>query len=162
MLAHAGLSFTDVALSIGTVGGHDAHSGEIESLRRRLRLAETDLASCRRAIDGYKVMVKELQSQVASANPRGKEVNLRRPLERHSVPAGTRNTSRVTGSGIGPLHSDVPQSGHTHRATVCPLSAVRWNDRGWVPARWKASAATTIAIENALPVRRWHSVQWQI
>jgi hypothetical protein len=81
MLAHAGLSFTDVALSIGTVGGHDAHSGEIESLRRRLRLAETDLASSRRAIDEYKVMVKELQSQVTSASPRGKEVNLRRPLE---------------------------------------------------------------------------------
>jgi len=66
---------------------------------------------------------------------------------------GTRSASRVVGSGFGPLQIHVPQSGQTHRVTVRPLSALRWSERGWVPAKWKAVPATTSAIENALPVR---------
>jgi len=79
-----------------------------------------------------------------------------------SVPA--RTTRRSPGDaepGSEPLQIDVPHSGQTHRVKVRPLSAVRWIGRGSVPVSANASVIMTSPMENALPVRRWHSVQWQ-
>jgi hypothetical protein len=77
MLAAAGLSFTDVALSIGKAGGHPGHSGEVERLRRQLVLAEVDLDVCRKEIEDYKQKLKQLQGERSRA---GSATNLRRSL----------------------------------------------------------------------------------
>jgi hypothetical protein len=64
--------------------------------------------------------------------------------------------------GSGPLQTHVPHSGQNHLVEVRPLSAVRWIGRGSAPERLNASVVVTSPIENALPVRRWQSVQWQV
>jgi hypothetical protein len=46
-----------------------------------------------------------------------------------------------------------PHSGHTHRDTLRPLSAV-WSIARGSPVRWKACASINIAMENALLVKR--------
>jgi hypothetical protein len=73
------------------------------------------------------------------------------------VPARTRTAD--PGCGAPLIHE--PHSGQTQRVTTFPLSAVFWSGRGAPLVRWKASPGTTIAIEKALLVRRWQSVQWQ-
>jgi hypothetical protein len=81
-----------------------------------------------------------------------------------SVPA--RTATKPPGAavpGFAPLQTQAPHSAQTHRVTVRPLSAVRWKDRGSTPAKKRhASAATTTADENALPVSRWQAVQWHV
>jgi hypothetical protein len=77
MLADAGLSFIDLALSIGKAGGHPGHSGEVERLRRQLVLAEVDLDVCRKEIEDYKQQLKQLQCERSRA---GSATNLRRSL----------------------------------------------------------------------------------
>jgi hypothetical protein len=65
--------------------------------------------------------------------------------------------------GFAPLQTHVPHPAQIHRVTVRPLSAVRSKARGSAPVvKRHASAATTIAEEKALPVSRWHTVQWQV
>jgi hypothetical protein len=80
MLAGAGLSFTDVAQSIGKTGGHSGHSAEIDSLRRRLRGAETDLSMSRHEIKAYKEKLEQLQRQVAAVRSQRRGTNLKRSL----------------------------------------------------------------------------------
>jgi hypothetical protein len=80
MLANAGLSFTDVAQSIGKTDGHSGHSAEVDSLRQRLRVAETDIVICRHEIKAYKEKLKRLQRQVAAVRSQGGGRNLKRSL----------------------------------------------------------------------------------
>src|SRR5215469_3736033 len=61
------------------------------------------------------------------------------------VPA---RTLRTVEPGLGPAESHGPHSGQTHRVVTFPLSAVRRITRGSPAARRKASAGSTIAIEN--------------
>jgi hypothetical protein len=63
--------------------------------------------------------------------------------------------------GIAPLQIQLAHSGQCHRVTVRPLSAERSIGWGSPLATWNAASRTRIAIEKALPVTRWHSVQWQ-
>ena len=74
------------------------------------------------------------------------------------VPA---RTLRTVEPGLGPLEIHDEHSGQTQRVVTLPLSAVRWITRGCPATRRKASAGSTIAIENALLVMCWQSVQWQ-
>jgi hypothetical protein len=67
------------------------------------------------------------------------------------VPARTlRNAFGLADPGFAPLQIHEPHSGHIHRVTLRPLSAVWSIARGSTPVRWKACSSTTIAIENAL------------
>src|ERR1700751_4470789 len=71
------------------------------------------------------------------------------------VPARTvRYAFGFADPGFAPLHIHEPHSGHTHRVKLRPLSAVWSIARGSTPVRWKACASNTIAIENALLVKR--------
>jgi hypothetical protein len=71
------------------------------------------------------------------------------------VPARTaRNAFEFGDPGFAPLHIHEPQSGHTHRVSLRPLSAVWSIARGSTPDRWKTCASTTIAMANALLVMR--------
>jgi len=81
-----------------------------------------------------------------------------------SVPACTMQRSLGDGfeCGSGPLQNHVPHSGQNHLIEARPLSAVRWIAIGSAPERLNASVVVTSPIENALPVRRWQSVQWQV
>jgi hypothetical protein len=56
--------------------------------------------------------------------------------------------------GFAPLQIHEPHSGHIHRVTLRPLSAVWSIARGSLPVRWKACSSTNIAMENALLVKR--------
>ena len=77
MLIDAGLSFTDLAQSIGKIGGAAVNRGEVESLRRRLRTAEMEVSVCQHAIGVYR---EQLECQVAAARSQLKGKNLRRSL----------------------------------------------------------------------------------
>jgi hypothetical protein len=79
-----------------------------------------------------------------------------------NVPARTARTAPgVAELALGAPQIHEPQSGQTHRVVTWPLSAVRWIERGSPFVRRKAISETTIAIEKALLVIRWQSVQWQ-
>jgi hypothetical protein len=71
------------------------------------------------------------------------------------VPARTaRNVLGFGDPGFAPLHVHEPHSGHTHLVKLRPLSAVWSIARGSTPIRRKACTFTTIAMENALLVKR--------
>jgi hypothetical protein len=59
-------------------------------------------------------------------------------------------------SGLGALQMQEPHSGQTNRVVMRPLSAVRWIARGAIPKKRKAESVTMIAIEKALPVKRFN------
>ena len=63
MLAAAGLSFTDVAQSIGKTGGHRPreHDGEAEALRQELTETEVELDLCRCELEQSQRKLKELE-----------------------------------------------------------------------------------------------------
>ena len=61
-----------------------------------------------------------------------------------------------------PLQIQPPHSGQSHRVTVLPLSAGRRANFGVPAVSLKALSRTTTASEKALPVARWHSVQWHV
>jgi hypothetical protein len=58
------------------------------------------------------------------------------------------------------LKSQQPHTGQTQRIFTRPLSAMLSRGCGSSPVRRKP--ATARAIENALLVKRWHSVQWHV
>jgi hypothetical protein len=68
---------------------------------------------------------------------------------RRWVPARTLRN----GLADAPLQIHEPHSGHTHRDTLLPLSAV-WSIARGSPVRWKACASISITRENALLVKR--------
>jgi hypothetical protein len=71
------------------------------------------------------------------------------------VPARTkRNAFGFADLRFAPLQIHEAHSGHIHRVTLRPLSAVWSIARGSTPVRWKACSSTTIAMENALLVKR--------
>ena len=74
------------------------------------------------------------------------------------VPARTRGAE--PNAGAPQIHE--PHCGQTQRVVTRPLSAVRWTARGSPWMRRQAPSARTTAIENALLVMRWQSVQWQV
>jgi hypothetical protein len=64
MLADAGLTFTDVAQSIGKAGGHHGRqSGDTEALRGLLLVTEIELEACRHEIEQYKRQLKKLEHE---------------------------------------------------------------------------------------------------
>jgi hypothetical protein len=71
-------------------------------------------------------------------------------------------TLRIVEPGVGARQTHEPHSGQTQRVVTRPLSAVRWTARGSPWMRRQAPSARTTAIENALLVMRWQSVQWQV
>jgi len=71
-------------------------------------------------------------------------------------------TLRIVDPGVGARQTHEPHSGQTQRVVTRPLSAVRWTARGSPWMRRQAPSARTTAIENALLVMRWQSVQWQV
>jgi len=79
------------------------------------------------------------------------------------VPARTRRIiSADDAPGCGLLTIQHAQSGHSHRVTIRPLSAVFCTSRGSPCVSRNARSGTVTAIENALLVTRWQSVQWQV
>ena len=72
MLAAVGLSFTDVAQSIGKAGGHHSRrqDGEVEALRQQLVVTEVQLDLCRCELEQSKRKLKELER----ARPGGKSL----------------------------------------------------------------------------------------
>jgi len=80
-----------------------------------------------------------------------------------SVPARTRRTASAEFElGPGLLHIQELHSGQCHLVPTRPLSAVRRTSLGSPAVKRKALSRTTIAIEKALLVTCWQSVQWQV
>jgi hypothetical protein len=71
-------------------------------------------------------------------------------------------TFSIVEPGRGAAQTHEPHSAQSHRVITRPLSAVCWTARGSPLTRRQAPSARTIAIENALLVKRWQSVQWQV
>jgi hypothetical protein len=71
MLAAAGLSFTDVAQSIGRTRGHHprGQDGETEVLRRLLTATGVELDMCRCEMEQYKRKPKELSRAGRPSKP---------------------------------------------------------------------------------------------
>jgi hypothetical protein len=59
------------------------------------------------------------------------------------------------------LQTHEPQLRQSHRVATRPLSARRWTSQGSPFVSRNSLSDTTMANENALPVMRWQSVQWQ-
>src|SRR5262252_3986958 len=76
-----------------------------------------------------------------------------------NVPA---RTKRSTPPILGVPVSHVPQSEQTQRVVMRLLSARRCTRCGSPAVRWNASSVTTTAMEKALLVIFWQSVQWQL
>jgi hypothetical protein len=74
------------------------------------------------------------------------------------VPA---RTLRTVEPGLGAAQTHEPHSAYVQRVVTRPLSAVRWIARGSPRMSLQAPSGRTTAIENALLVMRWQSVQWQ-
>lgn len=92
----------------------------------------------------------EFKYAPAAAIPRAYPAYLR--SQSASLPAASSTCRRK---------SRIPQSGQNQAVTVFPLSAIRLKACGAPAVSRNASGGTTKPIAKALPLKRWHSVQWQ-
>src|SRR3954452_14423933 len=79
----------------------------------------------------------------------------------HEVSSKVPALTLRTAERMGPAQIHEPHLEQIHNVSTRPLVPVRWTACGSPARRWKLSTGRTIAIENALLVMRWQSVQWQ-